>query len=107
MEFCWEVGRATDLAVAAVELWAPTVQHAVAACAAQVIGWQGPLRSCAIGFSAVIFGLKVILLHKEGQGEQNVWGMRVQNRWVPWAGKPPKPLITLHESAAQITYDLL
>merc|ERR1712023_336861 len=57
----------------------------VAACAAQIIGWQGPMRSCAIGFSAVIFGLKVILLQKQGQGERNVWGMRVQNRWVPWA----------------------
>ena len=59
----------------------------VAQVGSALLGFDGPMRACAVGFSAVIFALKIVLLHHEGQGAQNIWGFRIQNRWVPWAGR--------------------
>jgi hypothetical protein len=45
---------------------------------------RGPMRSCAVGFSGVLFGLKAVLGHGAG-GWGSVHGMPLPMRYMSWA----------------------
>lgn len=45
----------------------------------------GIMGSCAVGFSGVLFGLKVVLNARSGAGWSNVYGITLPNKYVAWA----------------------
>uniref|UniRef100_A0A3Q3EZ99 Rhomboid domain containing 1 n=1 Tax=Labrus bergylta TaxID=56723 RepID=A0A3Q3EZ99_9LABR len=42
------------------------------------------IRECAVGFSGVVFALKVVSNHCDPGGETYVWTIRVSNRFASW-----------------------
>lgn len=57
----------------------------------------GAWNSCAVGFSAVLFGLKVILTH-DSPGYSDVAGYRVPTRLAAWAELVVIQMVTPHAS---------
>ncbi|XP_046431792.1 rhomboid-related protein 4-like [Neodiprion fabricii] len=54
-------------------------------CLTQVTGDYGYYTSCAIGFSAVLFALKVICICEEQDRLRDVGGFRVPSKFAVWA----------------------
>lgn len=53
-------------------------------CLTQITGDYGYYTSCAIGFSAVLFALKVIGISEERDRVQDVGGFRVPSKFAVW-----------------------
>eukprot|EP00050_Salpingoeca_kvevrii_P002543 m.196794 g.196794 ORF g.196794 m.196794 type:complete len:644 (-) comp10633_c0_seq13:154-2085(-) len=49
------------------------------------VGYEAPMHSCAVGFSGVLFGIKVVLQHSEPlESRSQIFGMAVPTRYAFW-----------------------
>ena len=62
-----------------------------------LMGSRNLMNTCAVGFSAVLFGLKVILTHN-APGWSTVWGVSVPTKFVAWLEMVVIQLVTPNAS---------
>lgn len=77
-------GSSYAVIMAALLLLSQLYAVAIALAAARIGGHHEWMQECGVGFSGVLFGMKV-LLTADSDGQENVSGFTVPAKWAAWA----------------------